>query len=61
MRSTSFSEIAATWREERPDAMTMKSPMEDRPRRSICTISSALSLSREERIRSSRDSLIDWG
>src|SRR4051794_31225510 len=45
--------MAATWREERPEAMTAASHSAERPSRSMVTTFSALSSSSEARIRSS--------
>src|SRR5471032_369061 len=43
--------MAPTWREERPDAITAASHSDERPSRSMVTIFSALSSSREVRMR----------
>jgi hypothetical protein len=46
--------MALTWREERPEAITAASHSAERPSRSMVTIFSALSSSREVRMRLSR-------
>src|SRR5260221_14197632 len=46
--------MAPTWREERPEAITAASQSAERPCRSMVTIFSALSSSREVRMRLSR-------
>jgi hypothetical protein len=46
--------MALTWREDRPEAMTAASQSAERPLRSMVTIFSALSSSREVRMRLSR-------
>jgi hypothetical protein len=46
--------MALTWREERPEAITAASHNADRPSRSMVTMFSALSSSREVRMRFSR-------
>ena len=52
----------ATWRVERPEAITMKSPISERPRRSMATMSSALSSSSEAMMTCRRSSLDNcWG
>src|SRR5580693_1418353 len=43
--------MAATWREERPDAITAASHSAERPSRSMVTMFSALSSSSEARMR----------
>src|ERR1700760_3385714 len=43
--------MEATWREERPDAITAASQIDERPSRSMVTIFSALSSSSEVRMR----------
>src|ERR1700761_9263079 len=43
--------MAATWREERPDAITAASHKAERPSRSMVMMSSALSSSSDARIR----------
>src|SRR5262249_11837770 len=46
--------MAATWREERPEAITVASHMAERPSMSMVTMFSALSSSSEAMIRFSR-------
>jgi hypothetical protein len=46
--------MALTWREDRPEAITAASHSAERPSRSMVTIFSALSSSREVRMRLSR-------
>ena len=46
--------MAPTWREERPDAITAASHSDERPSRFMVTMFSALSSSRDVRMRSSR-------
>ena len=50
-RRARFSASDATWRADRPVAMTIASHSDERPVRSIVTMSSALSSSREEMMR----------